>query len=73
LNNREAYHKLFDTVKQQDKRIEERYDGLSGSDYVFAEALILFDGQITEEEMNGFSEDTKEIIRRWLLFLNRNT
>lgn len=66
LDNREAYHKLFKTVKDQDKLIAKRYDGMTGSRYLVTVAVILYEGQITEEDIKDFSEETKAVIKRWV-------
>jgi hypothetical protein len=65
LNNRDGYHKLFKEIKEQDKRIARRYDGLGGSRYLLTVAAIYIDKQITEEDLEGFSEETKAVIHRW--------
>src|SRR4051812_2917779 len=71
-DNREAYHKLFKTIKEHDKGIARRYDGLSGSRYLITVAAILFDEQITEEEISDFSDETKQSIRSLIsLWKNR--
>ncbi len=48
------------------KRIAKRYDGLGGSHYLITVAAILYDEQITEEDIKDFSEETKEVIHRWI-------
>jgi len=68
LNNRDGYHTLYKTIKEQDKRISKRYDGLTGSHYLTTVAAILFDGQITEEDIKDFSDETKETLHRWASF-----
>ena len=72
LDNREAYHKLFLAVEEQDKRIAQRYDGLGGSRYLFTVACILYDEQITEDDVKDFSEETKEQLNSWVAFFRRN-
>ncbi|HRI20363.1 MAG TPA: hypothetical protein PLA68_05395 [Panacibacter sp.] len=72
VENREAYHKLFLAVEEQDKRIANRYDGLGGSRYLFTVACILYDGQITEEDIKDFSEETKEQLNSWVAFFRRS-
>ena len=70
LDNRESYHKLFQIVKEHDKRIAKRYDGLGGSRYLFTVAAILYDKQITQEEIKDFSDDAKEWVMRWISIWN---
>jgi hypothetical protein len=66
LDNKSAYHKLYKTITNQDKRIQKRYDGLTGSHYLVTVAAILFDGQITEEDIKDFSEEAKHTINTWI-------
>ena len=64
LNNRDGYHKLFKVIKDHDKRIARRYDGLRGSQYLMTVALIYHDKQITDKDIKDFSDETKEVIHR---------
>ena len=66
IDNRTAYHQLFKTIKEQDKRIANRYDGLTGSGYLSAVAGIYIDGQITEADIKDFSEEAKAFLNNWL-------
>lgn len=68
LDNRDGYHKLFRTIKEHDKRIAKRYDGLSGSDYLITVAVILFDEQITEDDIKDLSDEAKQTIHTWIGF-----
>lgn len=63
--NREAYHALFDAVHEKDKAIARRYDGLTGSRWLQTVVAILYDGYISEEDIAGFSEETKMAIELW--------
>lgn len=65
LSNRDGYHKLYKAIQYQDKNIAHRYDGLTGSRYLMTVAGILYDGYITEEDIKDFSDETKEVIKRW--------
>lgn len=69
-DNRDSYQKLYKTVIEQNSHIAKRYDRISGSNYIMTVAVILFDKQITEEEINDFSEEAKEEILRWISFWN---
>ncbi len=71
LDNSADYYKLFEAVEEQDKRIAQRYDGLSGSRYLFTVACILYDGQITDEDVKDFSEETKEQLNSWVAFFRQ--
>lgn len=66
LDNRAAYHKLYKAITDQDKRIQKRYDGLTGGRYLVTVAAILFDGQITEEDIEDFSDEAKQSINNWI-------
>ncbi len=66
LDNKAAYHKLFKKVDERDNRISNRYDGLTGSGYLITLAGIYADGQITEDDIKDFSEETKAVLNNWL-------
>lgn len=66
VDNRVAYQKLYKTIIDQDKRIGKRYDGLTGSRYLMTVAAILFDRQITEEDIKDFSDEAKQTISTWM-------
>lgn len=66
IDNRTAYHQLFKNIKEQDKRIANRYDGLTGSRYLSTVAGIYIDGQITEADIEDFSEESKAFLNNWL-------
>ena len=66
LDNREAYSQLYGTVKEQDKFIARRYDKVGGSDYLVTVAAILHDNQITEEDIKDFTDETKEVLHKWM-------
>ena len=68
LDNKSAYHKLFKAVNKQDSRISKRYDGLTGSRYLLTVAAILYDGQITDEEIRDFSDEAKQAIHSLIGF-----
>jgi hypothetical protein len=68
LDARQAYHKLFKAIMEQNKHIARRYDDMRGSRYLLTVAAILHDGYITEEDIKDFSDEAKEEISRWILF-----
>jgi len=70
IDNRTAYHQLFKKIKEQDKRIANRYDGLTGSGYLSAVAGIYIDGQITEADIEDFSEESKVFLNNSLRLSN---
>jgi hypothetical protein len=64
-SNKEAYHKLYKAVDRKDYAIGRRYDGVTGGRYLQTVVGILQDGHITEADIEGFSEPTKEVIKIW--------
>jgi hypothetical protein len=70
VNNKEAYHQLYDTLHTKDEAIAKRYDGLTGSRWLLTVAAILNDGFITEEDIKDFSAESKNEIETWLRFWN---
>ncbi len=65
LDKRQAYHKLYQAIKDQDKHIGRRYDGIKGSRYLLTVADILHDGYITDEDVKDFYDETKEVLKSW--------
>jgi hypothetical protein len=63
-DNRDSYHSLFRTVKDNDKHIARRYDGMTGSSYVYIIAAQLADGIITVDDLKEFREETQEGIKQ---------
>jgi hypothetical protein len=61
-DNRAAYYLLFDSVKTNDKHIARRYDGLTGSRYIFTVAGLLADGIISEEDIQEFRKEVQDKI-----------
>lgn len=64
-SNKEAYHKLFKAVEDKDSAISSRYDGLTGGRYLTTVMSIFMNGYIDEKDIEGFREETKEIIMCW--------
>ena len=64
-NHRDTYHKLYKTLTNFDEQIAFRYDNMTGSKYLSIIAGQLADKVITIDDLNKFSEETKEIIIRW--------
>ncbi len=64
-DNREAYHKMYDTVKNYDKHIAQRYDNMGGAQYIFVVAELLHDKIIDDSDLEELSEGT--IARIFLL------
>lgn len=57
-DHREHYLELFKTVHNHDKHIARRYDRLSGSNYGLTVLGLLQEGVLTEEDLEGLSEET---------------
>ncbi len=64
-DHRETYNMLYKAVNEQNKHMARRYDGLTGSRYLQTVAAIFADGQITEEDIAGFSDEAKAVLHRW--------
>ena len=62
LDNRNAYHELYDSLTKHDKHIAGRYDNMGGSKYLYVIAGQLFDGAITKNDLDDFNEDVRESI-----------
>lgn len=62
-DNKESYYKIYESVKQFDKQIARRYDNMKGSDYIFVIAAQFAEGIITENDLQEFSEETKQKIK----------
>jgi hypothetical protein len=59
MNNRDAYHLLYQKIENFDKRIARRYDGMTGSKYVYIIVAQLADGVITEGDLEKFPEELR--------------
>ena len=64
--NKEAYHQLFKAVDKKDDAIGRRYNGLTGGRYLITVVDIYRDGYINVDDIQGFREETKEIINSWI-------
>lgn len=64
VDNRETYYKLYKKVIKFDKHLAQRYDGLTGSKYLFIVAAQFVDGVISKEDLEPFSEEVKLRIER---------
>jgi len=59
---KDAYHTLFKAIDQKDNAIARRYNGLSSSNYLLTVLAVLQDGYITEEDIEGFRDETKTVL-----------
>jgi len=62
LDNLEAYHEIFGKVKSNDKYIARMYDDLRGSKYMMILQGLLANKTISEADLSGFSETTRNVI-----------
>jgi len=62
LSNREAYHEIFGKVKENDKYIARMYDDLRGSTYMIVLQGLLANKTISEADLSGLSETTRNAI-----------
>ena len=62
IDNREAYHSLYRQITGFDKHIARRYDNMTGSKYLLIITAQLRDRIITENDLDGFSEEVKQTI-----------
>jgi len=68
LDSQEAYRKIYKRLTSFDKHLAGRYDGIGGSRYVEVLVGQLADGIITEDELNDFDEEVRNVILRWSRF-----
>lgn len=61
---KEYYYQIFGAVKDFDKQIAWRYDGLRGSRYIDTIAGQIIDKLYDQSELDGFSQEIKEVIFR---------
>ena len=62
LDNREAYHEIFGKMKKNDNYIARMYNDLRGSTYMMVLQGLLANKTITEADLSGFSETTRNTI-----------
>lgn len=62
---RDAYMKLFQCIKRNDKNIARIYNDKGGSRWVEIMALQLADGVITIEDLRDFDEEVCNTIVKW--------
>ncbi|WP_259066548.1 hypothetical protein HDF24_21820 [Mucilaginibacter sp. X4EP1] len=57
---RDTYSKIYTAVKEFDKHIARRYDGIGGSRYLETVIAQLMDNLYDVSEIDGFSPEVKE-------------
>jgi hypothetical protein len=58
-NNTETYHAVYKHIKNFDKHIAFRYDGITGSRYLITITGQLLDDVLHEEDLADFSEEVQ--------------
>lgn len=72
LSNRDAYQKIYAKVKENDKYIARMYDDLRGSTYMLTLQGLLANKTISEADLNGFSEKTRDDILKIMNILGND-
>ena len=67
-DNRDDYYKIFTAVKDFDKHIARRYDGMRNSWFFDTIIAMLLDKTIILSDLEDFSEEAKSEILRALKF-----
>jgi len=64
-DSREAYMKLYSSVRKNDKHLGQIYDDKGGSRWIEIIAFQLSDGVITIEDLRDFDEEVRNTIVQW--------
>ena len=64
---KETYYQIYKKLRKFDKQIARRYDGMTGSRYLFILAGQLADGVIKSEDLSEFDQE----IRNKVIFISR--
>lgn len=62
-DNRESYHALYNHIKQFDKHIAQRYDGMTGSRYFYVLTAQFADKIISESDLENVPEHIIQAIK----------
>ncbi len=62
LDNRNAYQEIYRKVKENDKYIARMYNVITGSKYLLTMQGLLAHKVISEADLDGFSEKTRDNI-----------
>jgi hypothetical protein len=65
LDKRDAYQSLNKTMKDNDKFIARRYDGLTGSRYSLLVCVLYTEGSVLDANLEGLSEETRNKIMHY--------
>jgi hypothetical protein len=69
-SNSDAYHELYEHIRDYDKHIAQRYDNMTGSKYLFILAGQIIDKVIDESELQKLSPDAFDFVIQ-ILSLNK--
>ena len=64
----DRYGRLYGLIRDRDKEIARVFDGMRRSAALFQIEACRELGLLTDEEMSRFSDETQELIARWLEF-----
>jgi len=73
LDNRNTYLDIYKKLIAHDKHIGQRYDRMTGSNYLLIIIGQLADGVITLDEISEFNDEVKAIINRWVELSNNKS
>lgn len=68
-DNGETYRGIYKAIKEFDKHIARRYDGMGGSMYVPTVGMQLRDGLLAEEDIAPLSDEGKKVVRTFAQLL----
>src|ERR1039457_3325873 len=60
IDNRDAYGAMFKTMRDNDKYIARRYDGLTGSRYLITVCMLYNEDKVTDADLEGLREETMQ-------------
>ena len=63
-DNKDTYYQLYEHIKNFDKHIAGRYDGIRGSSYLLTITGQMIDNVIHDEDLIDFSEEVRLYLMR---------
>jgi hypothetical protein len=72
LDNRNAYQEIYRKVKENDKYIARMYDDITGSKYMLTLQGLLAQKVISEADLDGLSEKTRDEILKSMHLLGND-
>ena len=58
-----TYHAMFRTMRDNDKYIARRYDGMTGGRYLMTVCMLYNEDKVTDEDLAGLREETMQRVR----------